>query len=230
MFRKAKAAEGAQILPWHQTFAVGIIMSMLAGYLEAYTYTLRGNVFCNGQTSNIALMMINFFRGNTAKALYYPIPILAFFFGTVFAALLRSRRFKLRWARVEMLIFALEFALLFIVGFIPQGAGDTVVNIMVTFTTAVQYEVFREARGLSYASIFCTGNLRTAAEYFSAFIGQRDRKAGATCARYLMIIGSFAVGAFASAWLSTLWNVRSVWVGCLLLIAIIPLMVRSRKA
>ena len=74
MFRKAKAAEGAQILPWHQTFAVGIIMSMLAGYLEAYTYTLRGNVFCNGQTSNIALMMINFFRGNTAKALYYPDP------------------------------------------------------------------------------------------------------------------------------------------------------------
>ena len=149
MFRKAKAAEGTQTVPWHQTFAVGIIMSMLGGYLEAYTYTLRGNVFCNGQTSNIALMMINFFRGNTAKALYYPIPILAFFFGTVFATLLRRHRFKLRWARVEMLIFSLEFALLFIVGFIPQGAGDTVVNILVTFTTAVQYEVFREARGLS---------------------------------------------------------------------------------
>lgn len=128
MFRKAKAEQGAQTVPWHQTFAVGIIMSMLGGYLEAYTYTLRGNVFCNGQTSNIALMMINFFRGNTAKALYYPIPILAFFFGTVFATLLRRHRFKLRWARVEMLIFSLEFALLFIVGFIPQGAGDTVVK------------------------------------------------------------------------------------------------------
>ena len=129
-----------------------------------------------------------------------------------------------------MLIFALEFALLFIIGFIPQGGGDTVVNIMVTFTTAVQYEVFREARGLSYASIFCTGNLRSAAEYFYAFVGGHDRKAGAICARYLMIIGSFAVGAFASAWLSTLWNVRSAWAGCLLLIAIIPLMVRSRRA
>ena len=33
MFRKARAAGGAQILPWHQTFAVGIIMSMLGGYL-----------------------------------------------------------------------------------------------------------------------------------------------------------------------------------------------------
>ena len=179
MFRKARDAEGAAPVPWHQTFSVGIIMSLLAGYLEAYTYSLRGNVFCNGQTSNIALMMINFFRGNTAKALYYPIPILAFFFGTVFASFLRSHRFKLRWARVEMLIFALEFALLFIIGFIPQGGGDTVVNIMVTFTTAVQYEVFREARGLSYASIFCTGNLRSAAEYFYAFVGGHDRKAGA---------------------------------------------------
>lgn len=229
MFRKARSADGVELVPWHQTFSVGIIMSMLAGYLEAYTYTLRGNVFCNGQTSNIALMMINFFRGNTAKALYYPIPILAFFFGTVFAAFLRGRRFKLRWARVEMLIFVLEMVLLFVIGFIPQGAGDTPANIMVTFITAVQYEVFREARGLSYASIFCTGNLRTAAEYFYAFVGEHDRKAGATCARYLMVIGSFAVGAFVSAYLATVWNVKSIWVGCLLLVAIIPLMVRTKE-
>ena len=205
-------------------------MSMLGGYLEAYTYTLRGNVFCNGQTSNIALMMINFFRGNTAKALYYPIPILAFFFGTVFATLLRRHRFKLRWARVEMLIFSLEFALLFIVGFIPQGAGDTGgQHSGHLHHPAVQYEVFREARGLSYASIFCTGNLRTAAEYFAAFVGERDRKAGATCARYLMIIGAFAVGAFASACFRRSGTSRSAWVGCVMLIAIIPLMLRSRK-
>ena len=35
MFRKAKAAEGAQILPWHQTFAVGIIMPILILILES---------------------------------------------------------------------------------------------------------------------------------------------------------------------------------------------------
>ena len=174
--------------------------------------------------------MINFFRGNTAKALYYPDPILAFFFGTVFATLLRRHRFKLRWARVEMLIFSLEFALLFIVGFIPQGAGDTVVNILVTFTTAVQYEVFREARGLSTPASSAPAICARRRSYFAAFVGERDRKAGATCARYLMIIGAFAVGAFASAWLSTLWNVRSAWVGCVMLIAIIPLMLRSRRA
>ena len=130
-----------------------------------------GNVFCNGQTSNIALMMINFFRGNTAKALYYPIPILAFFFGTVFATLLRSHRFKLRWARVEMLIFALEFALLFIVGFIPPGAGGATRWSTSWSRSPRPCSTRSSARRAAcpYASIFCTGNLRTAAEYFSAF-------------------------------------------------------------
>ena len=42
--------------------------------------------------------------------------------------------------------------------------------------------------------------------------------------------GFMCVGAFASAWLSTIWNVRSAWVGCVMLIAIIPLMLRSRRA
>jgi len=51
MTQKTKTA-----LPPHQIFAVGLILSTLAGYLEAYTYLLRGGVFCNGQTANIALM------------------------------------------------------------------------------------------------------------------------------------------------------------------------------
>ncbi len=228
MFRKARIEGEARAFPPHQTFAVGIILSMLAGYLEAHTYILRGGVFCNGQTSNIALMMIHFVRGNFAQALYYPIPILAFFFGIVFAAYLRGHMPNLRWARVEMLILLLEMGLLFVVGFVPQGNGDTPVNILVTFICAVQYEIFRETRGLPYASIFCTGNLRTAAEYFYVFASKRDCLAGATCLRYILVIAAFAVGVFGGAHLSQLWNVKSIWVCCLMLIALMPLMYRRR--
>ncbi len=229
MFRKKNRAEGVQPLPRHQTFAVGIILSMLAGYLEAYTYLLRGGVFCNGQTSNIALMMINFMRGDFSAALYYPIPIMAFFFGIVFAAFLRGQMHNLRWARVEMLILLLETALLFAVGFVPRGGGDTPVNIAVTFLCAVQYEIFRETRGLPYASIFCTGNLRTAAEYFYVFASRRDAIAGVTCLRYLIVIGAFAVGVLGGANLARLWDVRSIWVCCGMLIALMPLMIRAEK-
>ena len=226
MFRRTRVEGEVSAVPPHQTFAVGIILSMIAGYLEAHTYILRGGVFCNGQTSNIALMMINFVRGDFARALYYPIPILAFFFGIVFAAFLRGQLHTLRWARLEMLILLLEMGLLFVVGFVPQGGGDTPVNILVTFICAVQYEIFRETRGLPYASIFCTGNLRTAAEYFYVFASKRDRLAGATCLRYILVIGAFAVGVFAGAYLSQLWNVKSIWVCCVMFVALMPLMFR----
>lgn len=228
MFRRTRVEGEVSAFPPHQTFAVGIILSMIAGYLEAHTYILRGGVFCNGQTSNIALMMINFVRGDFARALYYPIPILAFFFGIVFAAFLRGQLHTLRWARLEMLILLLEMGLLFVVGFVPQGGGDTPVNILVTFICAVQYEIFRETRGLPYASIFCTGNLRTAAEYFYAFTSQRDRQAGATCLRYLIVIGAFALGVFGGAQLARVWDVKSIWVCCVMLVALMPLMVRVK--
>ena len=42
MFHKAKLADGERSLPRHQIFAVGIILSMLAGYLAvSYTHLFR---------------------------------------------------------------------------------------------------------------------------------------------------------------------------------------------
>lgn len=230
MFGKRRHTEAVQSLPRHQIFAVGVMLSLLAGYLEAYTYLLRDGVFCNGQTSNIAMMMISFAKGDISKALYYPIPIFAFFLGIVFAAYLRGRVHSFKRVRWEMAFLALEAALLFAIGFVPSGgAGDTPVNIIVTFICAVQYETFRETRGLPYASIFCTGNLRTAAEYFYVFASKRDLMAGATCLRYVLIILGFAVGVFAGAQLSWLWGVKSIWVCCAILLALVPLMIRSKN-
>lgn len=229
MFLFRKTPRQAPLLPPHQTFAVGLILSMLAGYLEAYTYLLRGGVFCNGQTANIAMMMLSFARGETSKALYYPIPILAFFLGIVFAAFLRERMHSLRRVRWEISFLALETLLLFAVGFVPQEAPNVMVNIAVTFVCAVQYETFRETRGLPYASIFCTGNLRTAAEYCYVFVAKRDPLAGKTFLRYLAVIGFFALGVWGGAHLAWLWGVRSSWVCCAMLLALMPLMLRQEN-
>lgn len=225
MFRKT--ASDRPVFPPHQTFAVGLILSMLAGYLEAYTYLLRGGVFCNGQTANIAMMMLSFAKGDVSKALYYPIPILAFFFGIVFAAFLRDRVVKLKYVRWELVFLLLEAALLFLVGLVPETMSPMPVNITVTFICAVQYATFRETRGLPYASIFCTGNLRTSAEYFYVFVKKRDLMAGMTCLRYIMVIGSFMVGVLGGAFAARFIGVRSVWLCCLMLLGLAPLMFRK---
>ena len=55
----------------------------VAGFLGAFTYVLRGNVFCNAQTSNIVLMGMAFGQGNWRHGLYYLIPITAYTLGRV---------------------------------------------------------------------------------------------------------------------------------------------------
>jgi len=218
MFQKTK-------IPPQQVFAVGLILSALAGYFEAYTYLLRGGVFCNGQTANIALMALAFARGDISKALSYPIPILSFFVGIVFAAGLRERISDIRRFRWEAAILLMEAALLFLVGLVPLTVPHAPVNILVTFICAVQYEVFRETRGLPYASIFCTGNLRSAAEHFRAFIARREKTAGEACLRYILVILAFAVGVFGGAHLSNILGARSIWICSLMLVALVPMMI-----
>jgi len=220
MTQKTKTA-----LPPHQIFAVGLILSTLAGYLEAYTYLLRGGVFCNGQTANIALMALAFARGDMPKALSYPIPILSFFVGIVFAAQLRERISGIRRFRWEAAILLMEAALLFLVGLVPLTYAHAPVNVLVTFICAVQYEIFRETRGLPYASIFCTGNLRSAAEHFRAFIARREKTAGEACLRYILVILAFAVGVFGGAHLSNILGARSIWICSLMLVALVPMMI-----
>ncbi len=225
MFQRTAAEVRA--LPPRRFVTVGLILSMLAGYLEAYTYLLRDGVFCNGQTANIAMMMLSFAEGNLKRALHYPLPISAFFMGVVFAGYLRElilREKRFRW-EVAFLLF--EAAVLFFVGLIPLTASSTVPNLLVTFVCAVQYAAFRQTRGLPYASIFCTGNLRSAADHFYILLRDRKREAGITSLRYLTVIAAFIAGVFIGAHLAHLWGARSIWVGCLMLLGLIPKVYRS---
>ena len=50
----------------------------VAGFWGAYTYLLRGNVFCNAQTGNVVLMGLALGSAEWAKAGYYLVPISAY--------------------------------------------------------------------------------------------------------------------------------------------------------
>ena len=41
------------------------------GMMGAYTYLLRGGVFCNAQTANVLVMGMSFGKGDWAGGLYY---------------------------------------------------------------------------------------------------------------------------------------------------------------
>lgn len=50
-------------------------------FLGAFTYLLRGNVFCNAQTGNVVLLGLAIGTGKISQAIYYLIPISAYLAG-----------------------------------------------------------------------------------------------------------------------------------------------------
>lgn len=72
---------GTAAVPIHETFRIAALLAVVGGFLDAYTYILRGGVFANAQTGNMVLLGVYAAQGRYRQAGYCIIPILAFALG-----------------------------------------------------------------------------------------------------------------------------------------------------
>lgn len=132
----------------------------IAGIFGAYTYLLRGNVFCNAQTGNVVLMGMAFGSGKWKQALYYLIPISAYMAGAFISELFPNpvkHRLPIRW---ETLLIALEMIVVVCLGFVPDSAPVQISQITINFIASMQYNTFRQAEGDPMATTFATNHIR----------------------------------------------------------------------
>ena len=66
---------------------VFLILMLVAGFYGAYTFSIRGGVFCNAQTANFVMMAMSLGKGEWLHALYYFIPMSAYLLGTMVSEL-----------------------------------------------------------------------------------------------------------------------------------------------
>ena len=215
-------------IPVHETLKIGLCLAFVGGFLDVYTYLLRGGVFANAQTGNLVLMGIGLAQGDVLKTLYCLVPVAAFFVGVLLTEALKHRfsnRAFLEWQHV---VIVAEIVLLFCVGFVPVSVPNAIVNVTISFICSMQTNSFRKTRGLPYATTMCTGNLRSSAEQCFLFFAQKDRKAGHNALRYLSVIGAFALGAVAGTLLCGLGDIRAIWVCCVVLTVALILMLYGK--
>ena len=72
-------------LQMSETLRLGIILALSGGFMDAYSYLERGNVFANAQTGNLLLFGVNLAEGNYFAMLSYLLPVLAFTLGILLA-------------------------------------------------------------------------------------------------------------------------------------------------
>ena len=136
------------------------VLIFVAGFLGAFTYVLRGGVFCNAQTGNVVLLGMELGKGDWNGALYYLIPISAYILGAVVSELLPNpvkHRLAVRW---DTLLIAVEMLVIVMLGFVPESAPVQISQLAVNFIASMQYNTFRQAEGVAVATTFVTNHIR----------------------------------------------------------------------
>lgn len=179
--------------------------------MGAYTFNMRGGVFCNAQTANIVMMSIAFGNGEWVNGLYYLIPISAYVFGAFLSEILPSPVKRLGFLRWDTYLVAFETVTLFAIGFMPLDWPHQIVQVLVNFIASMQYNTFREAEGIPMATTFCTNHVRQVGIAFARAI---HKKSPAPIKRglvhILMLLSFFAGGALMTFFCGIL-NEKSIW-------------------
>lgn len=212
----------------HETLKVGVLLALIGGFLDAYTYLLRGGVFANAQTGNMVLLGLKVAKSDFGGAAFYLIPIFAFFVGVLVTEYIKKSFTNLQIIEWQHIVIGIEILLLFIIGFMPKTVPNPLVNVLISFICSMQVNSFRKISKLPYSSTMCTGNLRSAAEYFYTFLSTKDQAAGKICAVYFIIIAAFCIGAMIGAVLTGLWKEKAVWTCCLTLLMVLIIMFKEQ--
>ena len=210
-----------------ESLRLGLLLAVVGGFLEAYTFLSRGGVFANCETGNLVLLGLYLAQGQMVRAMTYLPPILAFFCGVLLTNSIRRRAAfhpRLHWRQITVLF---EAACLAAVAFIPYGRWENIaVTALVSFACSIQVQSFRKVHGSAYATTMCTGNLRSGTEHLFRWLHHREGTSGRSALVYYGLILSFVAGAVLSGLLTPLFGTRTVLAACLPLLLSLALMFR----
>ena len=199
------------------SMGLAVVLTIVGGFLAAYSYNCRGGVFAYAQTGNIVLLGQHLSQGEWARALANLYSILAFVAGSYVSELMRQcckDYEKLHWRQIVLVV---EILILIAAGFMPQSL-NTLVIILMSFASAVQVESFRKAKGFPYTTTLCVTNLRSATEAMCRYHVTKDPEMKSKSLHYYFIVLVFAAGVAAGAVLSSRGD-RAIWAAAALLFA-----------
>ena len=202
----------------HESVPFGVLLAIVGGFLDAYTFMSRGGVFANAQTGNIVLLGVYASKREWRQALIHVPPILAFIVGVIVTEWIRNNQSRLFLKDWPQTVLILEIIILFIIGFIPDTISSIVVTAIVSFVASIQSSSFRKLVDSPYATTMSMGNLRTASQAAYIAFTKKDRASAIRAVRFFMVILSFIFGAFLGGLSTLAMGVKAIWIAAVVLV------------
>lgn len=210
-----------------ESIELGIILALVGGFMDVYSYMGRGGVFANAQTGNILLTGVHISEGNWPLAAMYLLPVLSFAVGIMVSDLVHERFSSvIHWRQVTVVVEAL---ILLGVGFIDSG-NNLGANCLTSLACGMQVESFRKIHGRGIATTMCIGNLRSALQNVDDYIITHKRGFLMNGALYFGVIACFVAGAILGNWCLERFGLQAISLCSLLLFIAFILMFSDREA
>ena len=208
-----RAARGAGGYLECERWPVYALMMLVGGYFGAFTYSIRGGVFCNAQTGNFVLMAMALGGGNWFHALYYLIPITAYCFGAIVSEAAERRMGRLHLIRWETALVLCEMAAVLLLGFLPESAPVQITQVAINFICSMQYNTFRQAQGIPMATTFCTNHIRQVGVALYGVLARTEgrEEQGRKLLVHLWMLAAFVLGGAVSTALCGRFLGRAIW-------------------
>ncbi len=171
-----------------------IILMFIGGFFGAFTYSIRGGVFCNAQTANFVLSAIALGNGNWHNFFYYFIPMTAYFLGAFISESVPNYikdRLHIRW---DTLFIFIEILSVIFLGLLPETASYRISQITINLIASMQYNTFRQNQHIPMATTFCTNHLRQVGVAASRALRHRDINAVQRMLSHCQMLLSFVIG------------------------------------
>ena len=172
-----------------------LLLVFIAGFFGAFTFLLRGAVFCNAQTFNFALCASALAAGDFSEFFYYFIPITAYFLGAFLSESAQGTIQKWLPIRWETLLMGIEFGAVLLLGFLPERAPHRISQVTINLIASMQYNTFRQAEGIPMATTFCTNHIRQVGVGLAKAIRKKDRTALRRGIIHAGMVSAFLLGA-----------------------------------
>lgn len=199
----------------------------VAGWFGAYTYLLRGGVFCNAQTANMVLFAMAVGKADWKGAAYLLVPITAYFAGAFFSEYLGKTVKRMHFLRWDTLLIGLEILTVLLLGGLPGSAPHQITQITLNFICSMQFNTFRQIEGIPAATTFVTNHIRQVGSNLAKYARHRDETSAKLVRTHGAMIFFFVLGGIASAVGCTFFSYRSLWGAAVILAVVFVRLVRA---
>lgn len=194
-----------------EKWTVFVLLIFVGGYLGAFTYSIRGGVFCNAQTANFVLSAVALGSGDFREFFYYFIPMTAYFLGAFISESVPNYikiHFHIRW---DTLFILIEMLAVIFLGLLPESAPYRITHVTVNLVASMQYNTFRQAQHIPMATTFCTNHLRQVGVAASKALRHRDRASLRRMLSHCRMLLFFMLGAVLATVLCRIFQGRAIF-------------------